>query len=81
MSISDKVVAAEQAAVEAKDKLVELTKSFDESADDAGLVAIEEQSEAVEKATQQLETYRKAESALASKAASFDAPSVVKSVK
>ena len=81
MSISDKVMAAEQAAVEAKDKLVELTKSFDESADDAGLVAIEEQSEAVEKATQQLETYRKAESALASKAASFDAPSVVKSVK
>jgi HK97 family phage major capsid protein len=81
MSISDKVVAAEQAAVEAKDKLVELTKSFDESADDAGLVAIEEQSEAVEKATQQLATYRKAESALASKAASFDAPSIVKSVK
>ena len=81
MSISDKVVAAETAAVEAKDKLVELTKAYDESADEAGLVAIEEQSEAVEKATQEVATYRKAESALASKAASFDAPSVVKSVK
>jgi len=78
MSISDKVVAAEQSVNEAKDSLVELTKSYDETQDEATLVAIEEQSSVVEKATQQLETYRKAESALASKAASFDAPAVVK---
>jgi hypothetical protein len=79
MSISEKVVQAEQSVNDAKDGLVELTKSYEESQDDAMLVAIEEQSEAVEKATQQLETYRKAESALAAKAASFDAPTVVKS--
>ena len=66
MSISEKVVAAEQQANEAKDALVELTKAYEENGDEAGLVAIEEQSEAVEKATQQLETYRKAEAAFGS---------------
>ena len=79
MSISEKVLAAEQAAVKAKDTLVELTKAYEAEESDEGLVAIEAQSEAVEKATAQLETYRKAESALAARAVS--APAVVKSSK
>lgn len=77
MSISEKVLAAEQAATEAKDVLVDLTKAYEAEESEEGLVAIEAQSEAVEKATAQLETYRKAEAALASKAVS--APAVVKS--
>ena len=44
MSISEKVLAAEQAAVKAKDTLVELTKAYEAEESDEGLVAIEAQS-------------------------------------
>lgn len=82
MSISDKVVAAEEAATNAKDTLVELTKAYEVEETPEGLVAIDEQTEEVEKAVAQLETYRRAEAALASKAqavAPAEAPSIIKS--
>jgi len=83
MSISEKVQAAEQSVVEAKDTLVELTKAYEAEETPEGLVAIEEQSESVEKATQQFETYRRAEQALAAKAVAVapdvQAPAVHKS--
>jgi HK97 family phage major capsid protein len=82
MSISEKVQAAEQSVVEAKDTLVELTKSYESEETPEGLIAIEEQAESVEKATQQFETYRRAEQALAAKAVAVapeSAPAVIKS--
>ncbi len=81
MSIAEKVVAAEASVIEKRDELVALTKSYEETNDEALLVAIEEQSESIEKANRQLETYRKAESALMAKAQVVDAPAVVKSTR
>ena len=81
MSIAEKVVAAEASVIEKRDELVGLTKSYEETNDESLLVAIEEQSESIEKANRQLETYRKAESALMAKAQVVDAPAVVKSTR
>lgn len=81
MSIAEKVVAAEASVIEKRDELVSLTKSYEETNDEALLVAIEEQSDAIEKANRQLETYRKAEAALMAKAQVVDAPAVVKSTR
>jgi len=82
MSISEKVQSAEQAVVSAKDTLVELTKAFEENETPEGLIAIEEQSETVEKEAQRFDTYRRAEQALAAKAVAATpaaAPAIVKS--
>lgn len=78
MSISEKVVAAEQSLNEAKDSLLELTKSYDETQDEATLIAIEEQLSSVDKRQNEFDVLSDAEKRLSTKAASFDAPAVVK---
>ena len=79
MSISDKVVAAEQAEIESKDRLVALIKSYDENPDEATFAAIEEQSAVTDKHTKEVAVFRDAEEKLAVKAVS--APAVVKSTR
>ena len=66
MTISEKIVAAEQKLNASKDQLVEATKSL-ESGDDSAMHQVEELSAQVETEAKSLETLRKAESALAVK--------------
>ena len=66
MTISEKIVAAEQKLNASKDQLVEATKSL-EAGDDSAIHQVEELSNQVETEAKSLETLRKAESALAVK--------------
>jgi HK97 family phage major capsid protein len=66
MSISEKIVAAEQKLNASKDQLVEATKSLD-AGEDSAIHQVEELANQVETEAKSLETLRKAESALAVK--------------
>ena len=82
MSISDKIVAAEEALEAQRDKLLEVSKQYEEAPEQSLLEAMNEQTDAVENAVNELESYRRAEKALAVQAASkpaiSEAPAIVK---
>jgi hypothetical protein len=79
MNLSDRIKAAEAAIIANKDKLVEVTKNLEATPDDDSLLAqCDELSAQVEQQTKSLESLKKAESALAERAAA-QAPAVIKS--
>jgi len=76
MSISQKIVAAQEELSGLKDQLTEQAKSFDETAEESAGIAMEEVSESIEKKTQNLNVLLKAEAALGAQAQPV-APAIV----
>lgn len=85
MSLSEKIQAAEKALEESRDALVNVQKDYDENPEPAMLDAINDATDAVEHKASELESFRRAEKALAVNAVSVKeeavAPAIVKSTK
>ena len=84
MSISEKIVAAEKSLEERRDSLLSVSKQYDENPEASLLEALEEATESVELQVKELESFRRAEKALAVQASEksvVSAPAVVKSTK
>lgn len=84
MSISEKIVAAEKSLEERRDSLLSVSKQYDENPEPSLLEALEEATENVELQVKELESFRRAEKALAVQASEksvVSAPAVVKSTK
>jgi hypothetical protein len=83
MSISEKIVAAEKALEERRDSLLEVSKQYEENPEPEMLEALEEATSSVDHQVKELETYRRAEKALSTRAAekSVSAPAIVSNVK
>lgn len=78
-NLNEKIQTADEDLLRQKDALVESTTLLEASPDDESLLnEVEELSNKVEKATNTLTALKKAESALASKAESVKAPTIIK---
>lgn len=83
MSISEKIVAAEKALEERRDSLLSVSKQYDENPEASLLEALEEATESVEFQVKELESFRRAEKALSTRAAekSVSTPAIVTNVR
>ena len=83
MSISEKIVAAEKALEERRDSLLEVSKQYEENPEPEMLEALEEATSSVDHQVKELETYRRAEKALSTRAAekSVSTPAIVTNVR
>ena len=85
MSLSENIQAAEKALEESRDKLLEVSKQYEENPEPTMLEALETQTEEVELKSKELESYRRAEKALAVQASAKPsakeaaAPAIVRS--